>query len=233
MKKELLIFGSGGALGRGVTEVLLGKGYDKIHLFDRNPGKNLSENKSINYVQVEDLTEEENVSKGFQSVQPAGDKLFFLFSTVGGYSGGKSVDETGLADWQKMLDMNLKTSFLIAKYFVKLVKQSAGGSILFTSALTGVKPEANKAAYGASKSALVHLVKSLSLEGLAYNMSANALAPYIIDTPANREWMGSTEIDKSVKPADVGELAHSIFLNFHIISGSTFYLTNTLHIKWQ
>ncbi len=233
MKKELLIFGSSGALGKGITKILVSKGYHKIYLFDRKPDRNSNKIDSIKKVATGDLTLEENISKAFEALTPGKDKLFFLISTIGGFSGGKTIAETDLETWEKMFDMNLKTSFLISKHFVKLVEKSAGGSILFTAALTGLEPEAKKAAYGASKSALIHLVKSLSKEGISINMTANSLAPYIIDTPANRKWMSGTDIAKSIKPVDIGELAHSIFLNFHIISGSVIKLTNTLHIKWQ
>ena len=44
------------------------------------------------------------------------------------------------------------------------------------------------AAYGVSKAGLIHLVKSLAMEGEKIKLSVNAIAPYIIDTKANREW---------------------------------------------
>ena len=94
-----------------------------------------------------------------------------------------------LDEFEKMINLNLITSFLLAKYFSLLVKDSHSGSICLTAAYTGLFPESGKAAYGASKGAMIHLVKSLAEEGYEIKLSVNALAPYIIDTPANREWM--------------------------------------------
>ena len=229
MKKNLLIFGSNGALGKGITESLIKKDYDKIYLFDPK-FDNKAVEKNIFLITVKDRSEEKNVIEAFNNVDPAKDELFFLYTTVGGFSGGKSVWELDEGEWDKMISMNLKTSFLIAKHFAGLVKDSAGGSICFTAALTGVNPEINKSAYGVSKSGLIHLTKSLALEGEKINLSVNAIAPYIIDTPANREWMTGSDFSKWIKPVEIGELAHSLFNNFYFITGNIILLTKRFNI---
>jgi len=101
-----------------------------------------------------------------------------------------------------------------------LVKKSFGGAICFTSAFTGKHPEELKFAYGAAKSALNYLVKTLSLEGSAINLSVNAIAPFIIDTPANREWIKNANISSWIRPGEFGELVHSLFTHYNFISGN-------------
>jgi NAD(P)-dependent dehydrogenase (short-subunit alcohol dehydrogenase family) len=229
MKKNLLIFGSGGALGKGVTESLIKRDYDKIYLFDSKYEKN-SSGKKTSKIKVNDLSEEVNVTDAFKNVTASKNELFFLYTTIGGFSGGKSLWDTDASEWDKMINMNLKTGFLIAKYFAGLVKNSAGGSICFTAAFTGLNPEANKSAYGVSKSGIVHMTKSLAIEGEKINLSVNAIAPYIIDTPANREWMKNSDFSKWVKPVEIGELVHNIFCNFHFITGNIILLTGRFNI---
>ena len=231
MKKEVLIFGAYGALGKGVTAALLKKNYDKVYLFDfnieeKNPGG------SAVKINISDLSVEQNVAEAFGKIEPSKEKLFFLYSTVGGYAGGKTITETEEEEWNRMMDMNLKSNFFIAKYFSKLVGNSAGGSICFTAAETGVNPEAGKGAYGISKSALIHLVKTLSLEGKSMNLSANAIAPYIIDTPANREWMKGGDYSAWIKPEEIGSLAHSLFVNFNFVSGNIMRLTSRFNVQF-
>ncbi len=225
MKKNLLVFGANGALGKGIAESLAKKNYNKIFLFDFNfKNENLKE-KNIEEILIKDLSEEDNVTEAFKSILPAKDELFFLYSTIGGYFGGKSLWDLESGEWDKMINMNLKTGFLIAKHFSRIVKESMGGSICFTAAFTGVNPEINKSAYGVSKSGLIHLTKSLALEGEKIKLSVNAIAPYIIDTPANREWMKDSDYSKWVKPYEIGELAHTLFSNFHFITGNIILLT--------
>ena len=224
MKKELLIFGSSGALGKGVTRTLKSKDYDKIHLFDFHL-KEANTQSNIVQIKIEDLSVEENIKQAFSHIKSSKDTVFFLFSTVGGFAGGKKVWETDLDEFEKMINMNLTTSFLLAKYFSLLVKDSHSGSICFTAAYTGLFPENSKAAYGASKGAMIHLVNSLAEEGNEINLSANAIAPYIIDTPANRGWMKDADFENWMKPEEIGELIYSMFNNYNFVTGNIIRLT--------
>ena len=224
MKKKLLIFGSNGALGKGVTKVLLQKDFDKIYLFDFDlTNDKISINKTVN-IQIKDLTKEENVITALSQIKPDKDIYYFLFSTIGGFWGGETIWETKYEDWNRMINLNLNTSFLLAKHFSWLVKASAGGSICFTAAFTAENPEGMKGAYGASKGALIHLVKTLAIEGQKINLSANAISPYIIDTPANRSWTPDADFSKWIKPEEIGEIVYSLFSNFSYISGNVITL---------
>lgn len=224
MRKELLIFGSSGALGNGVTEVFLKKKYDQIYLFDFKHKERIQSN--VKQILVKDLSVEENIKKAFNELSPSKEKVFYLFSTIGGFTGGKKIWETETGDFDRMINMNLKTSFLLAKHFSNLVKQSDSGSICFTAAYTGIEAESGKSVYGVSKAALVHLVKTLAEEGKEINLSANAVAPFIIDTPANREWMKDGNFDYWIKPTEIGEFVESLFLSHNIITGNIFILKN-------
>ncbi len=232
MKKVLMIFGANGALGKGITNVLIKKDYDQIYLFDFNIDKeNISIEKPVFQIKSSDLSVEKNVNELFDKIQPSRETTFFLYSTVGGFSGGKKIWETDEETWDKMMNINLKSNFLIAKYFSKLVAESAGGSICFTAAETGLIPEPGKGSYGASKSALIHLVKTLAMEGDSIKLSANAIAPYIIDTPANRGWMKDADYSKWIKSEEIGELINNIFQNFHFISGNIIRLTSRFVVR--
>ena len=224
MKKVLLIFGSNGALGKGVTDAFLNKDYNKCYLFDLHP--QIKNGNNIVQIEIDDLSVEKNVKKAFENIQPSKETAYFLFSTIGGFAGGKSVWEADIEEWDKMMEMNLKTSFLISKYFSKLVKKSHSGSICFTTAFTGLNAEPKKAAYGASKGALIHLVETLAKEGKEIRLSVNAVAPHIIDTPANRDWMKNSDFESWMKPEEIGEFIHSIFTNYHFITGNIFKLTH-------
>lgn len=223
MKTGLLIFGAYGALGTGVTKVLIEKGFDDIYLFGTRINETTKVTKqNVHNVSVSDLSVEKNAADAFSNITADKDKSLFLFSTIGGYSGGKNIWETEESDLDKMFNINLKINFFLAKYFAKLVKASAGGSICFTSAYTGLHADAKKGAYGISKSALNHLVQTLALEGKSINLSANAVAPYIIDTPDNRQWMKNTDYESWIKPEEIGEFVYSLFNNYNLISGNIF-----------
>lgn len=219
MKKELLIFGSNGALGKGVTKILSEKGFDTVYLFDLEFKQQLDQ-KNIKQIIIEDLSSEQNVQSAFNQIKLNLGSYYFLFSTIGGFFGGVKTWETKVSDFDKMININLKTNFLISKSFTKIIKSSQGGSICFTSAYAGHYSAADKSVYAASKAALSHLVKSLAEEGKKIKLSVNAIAPFIIDTPSNREWMKNENFDEWMKPEEIGELVFSIFSNFNYFSGN-------------
>ncbi len=224
MKKMLLIFGAGGALGSGITEELKNSDYDKIYLFDR---KELNNNQSnVSSIQIDDLSKEENVKDVFAKIDFDKDSTYFLYSTIGGFAGGNDVDEMAFEEWTKMINLNLNISFLIAKNFTEKVKSTKGGSICFTSAMTSLETAENKAAYGTSKNALNYLVKTLAREVRKYNISVNALAPLIIDTPENREWVKDDSL--MINSQEIGSLVRSIFEHWRILSGNIVELPGTL-----
>lgn len=219
MDRKLLIFGAEGALGKGVTKTLLQKNYEEIFLFDSRFDSKTTDPK-IKQVIVKDLSVEKNVQQAFSNLDQDEKSSYFLFSTIGGYYGGITTWETEEIDFDRMIDMNLKANYFIVKKFAKLVKRCNGGSVCLTSAFTSIQPEALKFAYGASKSALNYLVKVLALEGEKINLSINAIAPFIIDTPANRGWMKNANYERWMKPEEIGELINSLFDNFNFISGN-------------
>ena len=222
MKKILLLFGSTGALGQGVAEFFLKQKYDQYYFFDFKHKERSYEN--INRIVINDLSIEENVKVAINNVTKEKEAIYFLFSTVGGFTGGKKIWETEVGHFERMINMNLKTNFLIAKYFALLVKQAHSGSICFTAAYTGLEAESEKGVYGTSKAALIHLVNTIAKEGNEIKLSANAIAPYIIDTPPNREWMTDADYSKWMKPSEIGKFVQSIFQNYYMISGNIFKL---------
>ncbi len=229
MNKELLIFGANGALGKGITEVLTKKDFDKVYLFDFKL-EGLPEGKNIDKILIKDQAVEKNVIDAFSKVKSTKEKYYFLYSTVGGFTGGNKIWETDEAEFDKMININLKSNFFIAKHFAGLVNKSAGGSVCFTAAYTGLNPETTKTAYGSAKAALIHLVKTFALEGKEIDLTVNAIAPFIIDTPANRKWMKESSFDKWIKPVEIGELVYSVFSHFNYLTGNVISLTHRFKV---
>ncbi|HEX2983798.1 MAG TPA: SDR family NAD(P)-dependent oxidoreductase [Ignavibacteriales bacterium] len=218
MKKTLIIIGASGALGKGISKVLVGKDYDACYLVDSHIAPELKDISGYKFIESGDLSIEDNVQKVFNRFPPDREGLFFCYSTVGGYAAGKPVRETDYSEWNKMFKLNADISFLIGKYFSKLTASSGGGSIIFTASGAGLEPQENKAAYGASKAALIHFVKTLAAEGRKHNMSANAVAPYILDTPENRSWVSDEK--QLTKIEHIAETARFIFSNYKSFTGN-------------
>ncbi|VAX18767.1 hypothetical protein MNBD_IGNAVI01-2237 [hydrothermal vent metagenome] len=224
MKRILILFGATGNLGKAILPELKNGKYDEYYLFGRNISENLQGN--IHYLNVGDLTNEKDVSEAFNKIKYSSEDKLFLLSTVGGFLGGQTVDEINYSDWRKIIDLNLNISFLIAKHFIKIIRKVNEGSICFISAKTSLSAETKKSIYGLTKSGLNYLVQTLALEGKEYGMSANAIAPNIIDSEENRKWV--KELSDLVSPEDIGKFVNQIFNSYTFVTGNIFLLPGTI-----
>jgi NAD(P)-dependent dehydrogenase (short-subunit alcohol dehydrogenase family) len=105
-----------------------------------------------------------------------------------------------------MIDTNATTCFLCSREAVKRIRASrnpAGGRLVNVAARPALVPTPGLAAYAASKSAVVALTQSLSEELAPERIWVNAVAPSIMDTPANRKAMPKADHSTWPSVADV------------------------------
>lgn len=222
MKRIFILFGASGDLGNAAVKYFLNSNFDYYYFISRKPINIQSDNKKYKFLQTDDLTEESQVEKVFSKIEKDSSSQFFLFNTIGGFSGGNKIYQTNLSEVKNLLDKNLISSFLIAKHFAKFIIGTGGGSICFTSAYSSVQNEIGKFAYGLSKNGLNYLVKTLAEEGKEIKLSANAVAPNIIDTPANREWV--KDVKSMVRPDEICGKVNSLFEQWESVTGEIFLL---------
>ncbi len=91
--------------------------------------------------------------------------------------------ETGLSQWQAVLDVNLTATFEVARECAAVMSLAGRGSIVLLSSQIGLIGHPRAAAYAASKAALNGLVRALALELAGAGVRANAVAPGPIATP--------------------------------------------------
>ncbi|XP_065911351.1 dehydrogenase/reductase SDR family member 4-like [Dysidea avara] len=102
--------------------------------------------------------------------------------------------------WDKIFDVNVKASFLLAKEAYPHLKNSNNGSIVFVSSVAGFSPLSRSGAYGISKTALFGLTRALSVELGVENIRVNCLAPGIIQTRfSSAFWMNKAAIESDIE----------------------------------
>jgi 3-oxoacyl-[acyl-carrier protein] reductase len=85
-------------------------------------------------------------------------------------------------DWDRVMDVNLKSAYLCTKAAVRPMMKKRNGSIINVSSIVGLMGNAGQANYAASKAGLIGLTKSVAREFAARGITCNAVAPGFIDT---------------------------------------------------
>ena len=101
------------------------------------------------------------------------------------------VEELSTAIWQKTLQINLTSAFLMAKYAVPHMKVR-GGAILNIASISGLANQEQAMAYSVSKAGLLSLTRSEAIDLARYKIRANAISPGSVDTPLLHEAVRET-----------------------------------------
>jgi NAD(P)-dependent dehydrogenase (short-subunit alcohol dehydrogenase family) len=96
--------------------------------------------------------------------------------------------------------MNLTSAFMLSKAILPHMLESRMGRILHVAARAALEPFPGAAAYIVSKSGLVALIRTLSLELSGSGVTVNGILPNTIDTPGNRKAMPNADPSKWVRP---------------------------------
>ncbi len=201
--RTVLITGANGGLGRAVTKTFLEAGATAAGVY--LPGPPPVEHERFFGIEA-DLSTPEGAAAAVERARSRTGRLDALIHLVGGFAGGKPVAETDDATWKRMLDMNLNSAFYAMRASLPALLGAGRGRIVAVGSRTAVEPVAGLSAYGVSKAALVALVRTVALEVKDTGVTANAVLPSVIDTPANRAANPKADFTKWVKPGSIAQL---------------------------
>lgn len=207
--KVVVITGGTGGFGSAVTTAFL-QARAKVFVTYRSEQEFEALKASVNASAAltgikTNVLDEASVKAMVQQAARSG-RIEVLVNLVGGHLGGVPVAEMSLEQWNKMIDLNLKSAFLCCRHVLPLMMQQNAGRIINIGSKGGLQGGEGISAYGASKAGLINFTQSLAVEGKRYNINANAVIPGIIDTPANRQAMPEVNFDEWVKPEALAQV---------------------------
>ena len=202
--RVFLITGAKGGLGTFVTQAFLGAGAKVAGSARSIVDTDFSHR---NFAAFEaDIGSREHARALVGKVLSQWTRIDGLVHLAGGYAGGQTVSETDDATLERMFDMNLRPFFYVAGAVLPAMQRQRAGSILAIGSRTAVDPAAMLGAYSASKAALVSMVRTIALENKQFGISANAILPGTMDTPANRTAMPGADVKQWVQPDQVASM---------------------------
>jgi NAD(P)-dependent dehydrogenase (short-subunit alcohol dehydrogenase family) len=182
--KTVVIAGGAGGMGRAIAARFVADGA-RVYLADINRGsldeavRELGAD-SVSAIET-DITRVADCARAIEAAVGATGRLDLLVNAAGIWTEGPSHAATE-AEWDRVLDVNLKGTFFMCRYAIPHLEKT-GGTIINISSDAGVIGSKGAAIYCASKGGVNLLTKSLGRELAARGIRVNAICPCDVDTP--------------------------------------------------
>jgi NAD(P)-dependent dehydrogenase (short-subunit alcohol dehydrogenase family) len=138
-----------------------------------------------------DVASESQTLAAAEAAHRAFGRLDILVSGAAPHDPSGTVIEVTTGDWQRVLDINLTGSFLLSRAVLPFMIAGGCGSIIFIASQLGRVGSAGRAAYCATKGALIQLAKVMAIDHAAQNIRVNTLSPGGVETQRTLNRYGS------------------------------------------
>ena len=152
-----------------------------------------------------DVTKSDEIERAVRATLEKWGRLDVLVLNAGTWAGSPIVDTTE-AQWDALLDLNLKGAFLTLKHAAPWMIQQKRGTIIGISSLGGTVGQSGSAAYAASKWGLRGLLESAALELKPHHVRVSVLFPHNINSAGKAIAPGTPERDRNLEPEDIASL---------------------------
>ena len=106
-----------------------------------------------------------------------------LLVNAAGVSGYGAVDEVAAEEWDRVVGINLRGTYLVSKHVVRGMKAQGSGSVVNLASIEGLEGMQSQAAYNASKGGVVLLTRNMAIDYGSFGVRVNCLCPGFIETP--------------------------------------------------
>jgi NAD(P)-dependent dehydrogenase (short-subunit alcohol dehydrogenase family) len=162
-------------------------------------------------------------------------RVDILANIAGGSAYTQRIEEFTWAQWQQVMDANLKGTFLMCREVAPIMQEQKSGRIINTASNYGVTGSALRTPYAAAKAGIITFTKSLALELAPDLVLANTVAPGPTDTPRVMEkesaaarkqrWWSQIPLGRTALPADLAEMYYFLTTpESAAITGQTFHV---------
>ncbi|MBT7121634.1 MAG: SDR family oxidoreductase [Clostridia bacterium] len=206
--KVVMVTGGAGSIGLACAIMLAQNGADSVYLVDIKDIETIVAQKQIeqycpSLCIMQDVSDEAGVDRVFDIVSQNGHTIDILVCAAGIYTTTNTF-ETSMEDWDNVMNVNLKGTFLYARRALQTMSAQTGGSIIIFASTAGQAGDIRTGPdYAASKAGILGLTKSLAKLGAPGNVRVNCISPGIVKTPAS----AAKDVALAADEAPLGRIA--------------------------
>ncbi|MFF5175052.1 SDR family NAD(P)-dependent oxidoreductase [Micromonospora sp. NPDC000089] len=202
-ERTVLVTGGTGGLGGAVTAAFTQAGW-RVVVPGRESGPGARPAGRDEVRLTADLMDPAGVARAVELA--AGDPaapLRAVVNLVGGYASGGKVHETPVEEFERMLAINLRPTYLVTQAALPRLIAAGGGAVVCVSARAALAPFPGSAGYATAKAAVLAFANAVAVEYRGVGVRCNTVLPSVIDTPANRAAQPGADHDRWVDPAEI------------------------------
>lgn len=195
-----VVTGAAQGIGAAIAEELLGESYH-VHAVDVDADRLSSWAAGRSNVQthVVDVGDPASIDALWSRIDASGDAVGVLVNNAGIFFREPAL-EVSATDWDRVIAVNLRGSFLMAQAFARrVVARSGQGAIVSISSGQAYKPASTGVAYAASKAGITNLARALAGEWGPLGIRVNTVVPGLTDTAQPRAHKGGADFDAAAE----------------------------------
>ncbi len=236
--KSVIVTGGASGIGKATAKLFASEGANVIIADVNRDGKAVAQQlgqetqKRVSFIQA-DVSKADDADRLIQETLRQHGRLDILHNNAGILVVG-DVTTISEADWDRCIDINLKSVYLVSRYAIPAMQQTDGGVIINTASTAGMSGGSGYAVYGASKAAIILLTQCMALDFAKRNIRVNAVCPGPTATPmilspdtdresALERWAQELPIGRAGEPIDTAKaVAYLASDDASFVTGSAF-----------
>jgi NAD(P)-dependent dehydrogenase (short-subunit alcohol dehydrogenase family) len=206
-ERSVLVTGGTGALGSAVVDAFLEAGWRTVATWVMpQERERIVDRAGLELVEADLFDRDATAAAVGVAAGDTSAPLRAVAHLVGGFASGANVHETPVEDFERLLRLNLRPTYLVAQAAIPRLVDAGGGGIVCVSARAALQPFAGAAGYITSKAAVLAFARAVAVEYRDQGVRCNAVLPSVIDTPANRASQPDADHSRWVPPTEIARV---------------------------